>query len=115
MLEPTSSANIKGMRKQKSSNKPINYKATTDDNFFTSSSALARNGDYAMKKDTWQKVELQYKNRKPPSPVVAISGASISSDNDFMFEEEKYLSSGLNWGKEDKGFINRLLSASKRK
>lgn len=112
MLE-SSSATTKALKKQKSNNPKLgSYKASEDN--FLKSSALARNGDYAIKSDSWQKVETSNRNRKPPSPVVGISGTSLSSDNDLNFEEAKYLSSANNWSKEDSNYIQKLVS-SKRK
>lgn len=102
------------MRKQKSNNKRLsNYKNPNDDDFFASS-ALIRNGDYALGKDNWQKVQLEYKY-KSSSPMIAISSSSLSSDKDMnVGEEDKYISSTSNWNNEDTGFVKRLLS-SKRK
>lgn len=81
---------VKAMKKMKSSNNPKlgNYKSDHDNHY---SSALVRNGDYAMQTDNWQRVEQRYK--KPPSPMVAISGTSMSSDN----EEDKYSSLVNRW------------------
>lgn len=115
MIEAKNTIGSKSMRKAKgaSKNKLGNYKSPVDDDFF-SSNALIRNGDYAMAKDSWQKIELNYKKNKSPSPMIAISSSSISSEKDINYgEEEKFVSSGSNWGKDDTGFVNRLLSNKK--
>ena len=112
MIEPKTTVGSKGVRKMKggNKNKVANYKTPSDDDFF-SSNTLMRNGDYAMAKDSWQKIELNYKKNKSPSPMIAISSSSVSSEKDLNNgEEEKFINSGSNWGKDDTGFVNRLLS-----
>ena len=89
------------MGRIKNSKRATGYK-NTDDDFFASS-ALVRNGDYALGKDTWKRIELDYSNRK----------IDLSSEKEFGFsEEDKYVSSTSNWSKG--GVKGRALS-SKRK
>jgi len=67
---------------KKSKNKKLaNYKGITDDDFFASST-LMRNGDYAMSKDSWQRVELNYRRNNLGSPMIALSSSGLSSDRD---------------------------------
>lgn len=79
IFEPNGSVPVKGGKNSKGL-KASNYESKK--NNFLGSSTLARNGDYAMQSDTWQRVDIDFKNKRPPpSPVIAMSGASISSDN----------------------------------
>lgn len=81
-IEPKN-AYISTKSNKKSKNKKLaSYKQMTDDDFFASS-ALARNGDYAMAKDSWQKVELNYKKHKSPSPMIALSSSGFSSEREY--------------------------------
>ena len=80
LVEPRAPAfNNKIGKKSKINKKLTNYKQISDDDFFASS-ALVRNGDYAM--DTWQKVELNYHKHKSPSPIIALSSSGFSSERD---------------------------------
>ena len=114
MAEPSQPV-LGKLAKQKSSNhhKLGNYKPSDEKVF--AASALARNGDYALKTDTWQKVDLEYRNKNIPSPMIAMSGSSLCSDAEFNYEEEKLGQNGNTWSNEDTGFVKRLLSSSKRK
>lgn len=102
----------KGSKNKKSKNLRLgNYKP--DDEFF-SSSALVKNGDYILGKDTWQKIDVGYKH-KSPSPLIAISNSSLSSEKDVNYsEEEKYNSSSNNWNNDDSNYVKRLLSAKRK-
>jgi len=71
-----------GSKPKKNKTKKVSsYKGMTDEDFFASS-ALMRNGDYAMSKDSWQKVELNYKKNHLQSPVIALSSSGFSSERD---------------------------------
>mmetsp|Transcript_15536 Transcript_15536/g.17265 ORF Transcript_15536/g.17265 Transcript_15536/m.17265 type:complete len:130 (-) Transcript_15536:27-416(-) len=70
----TTTKKTKGKKK-----KLANYKVPTDDDFFASS-ALVRNGDYAMGTDSWQKVEMNYRKNKSPSPIIALSSSGFDSE-----------------------------------
>lgn len=103
----------KGQGNKNSNTKRLGNYRGTDEDFFPSS-ALIRNGDYAMGKESWKNVDLNFK-QKSPSPIIAISSSSMSSEKDMNYgEEEKFVSSGSQWSKGDSGFVKRLLS-SKRK
>lgn len=106
-------ASNKVIGKQKSNNPKLgNYKLDNEDNFF-SSSTLKRNGDYALGKDSWQKVDLDFKNRSP-SRIMGISSSSFGSAKDIGSEEEKLKASSSNWNYDEHGFVQKLLSSKKK-
>lgn len=115
IIEPKTST--KPIKKQKSTSKQkaSNYRSNSDNDDFFASSALMRNGDYAMARDTWQKIEMNSKKKKAPSPMIAISNSGISSENDLILgDDDKYFSAASNWDNNDSGFVRRLLSNNKK-
>jgi hypothetical protein len=111
MFEPKSST-IKGSKKKNKNKKLGSYK-NQDDDFFASS-ALVRNGDYAMSKESWQKVDLNYRG-KAPSPIIAMSSSELSSEKDYAFEEAKYLSAPKDkYNKGGSDLVRRVRSSKRR-
>lgn len=104
----------KTIAKQKSNNPKFgNYKLDNEDNFY-SSSTLKRNGDYALGKDSWLRVDLDYKN-KSPSKTMGMSSSSFNSAKDIPSEEEKLKASSTNWNYDEHGFVQKLISSNKKK
>lgn len=115
IMEPKSSTKTVKKQKSTSKQKASNYKTNSDNDDFFASSALMRNGDYAMARETWQKIELKAKKKKSPSPMIAISNSGISSDNDLILvDDDKYFSAASNWDNNDSGFVKRLLSNNRK-
>lgn len=113
LIEPKTSGSNKQMKKQMSTNPKLgNYQSKPDDEFFSSSSTLIRNGDYVFGKGNWQKVELNTKKLYPPH--ISISGSSLLSDKEATpLDEDKYVSSGSSWNNNDQ-IMNKIRSAKKR-
>ena len=72
IFEPNGSGPVKGGKNSKGL-KASNYESKK--NNFLGSSTLARNGDYAMQSDTWQRVDIDFKNKSSLDPLfLAILG-----------------------------------------
>ena len=79
LIEPRMPNMGNKLGKKKKNKKLSNYKQMSENDFFASS-ALVRNGDYAMAQSSWQKVEMNYRNNHPSSPAIALSSSGFSSE-----------------------------------